>query len=71
MPIRAKTREKDTYFEVGIAQSLENWGNLWKKLTNWKLHFLQPFYIITFTPVPIAINTSSILKNMIAIWVSV
>ena len=37
MLIRAKTREKDTYFEVGIAQSLENRGNLWKKLTNWKL----------------------------------
>ena len=35
--MRAKTREKDTYFEAGIAQSLENRGNLWKKLTNWNL----------------------------------
>ncbi len=30
--IRAKTREKDTYFEDGIVQSLENRGSLWKKL---------------------------------------
>ncbi len=28
MPIRAKTREKDTYFEAGIVQSLENRGKL-------------------------------------------
>ena len=34
------TREKDTYFEVSIVQSLENRGNLWKKLTNLELSFL-------------------------------
>ena len=34
--MRAK-KKKDTYFETGIAQSLENNGNLWKKLTNRKL----------------------------------
>ncbi len=28
---------KDIYFEAGIAQSLVNRGNLWKKLTNWNL----------------------------------
>ena len=31
LPIRAKTREKDTYFEAGIAQSLEKWGKLMEK----------------------------------------
>jgi hypothetical protein len=40
--MRAKTREKDTYFGASIAQSLENRGNLWKKLTNWNL--LTSFY---------------------------
>ena len=29
--MRAKTREKDTYFEAGIAQSLEKWGKLMEK----------------------------------------
>jgi hypothetical protein len=39
--MRAKTREKDTYFEAGIVQSLENRGNLWKKLTNLNLEERQ------------------------------
>ena len=29
--MRAKTREKDTYFKAGIAQSLENRGKLMEK----------------------------------------
>lgn len=37
--MRAKTREKDTYFEAGIVQSLENRENLWEKA--YKLEFID------------------------------
>ena len=45
-PIRAKTREKDTYIEFSIAESLENKGKLRKLIDN--SQFVVNIYILLF-----------------------
>ncbi|HRM98651.1 MAG TPA: hypothetical protein PK541_07400, partial [Agathobacter rectalis] len=44
--IRAKTREKDTYIEFSIAESLENKGKLRKLIDN--SQFVVNIYILLF-----------------------